>query len=93
MDVDADTQCTMLQYLSLISRRAKGEVMTAAKWLRDFATSHPDYKQDSVISEQINYDLLDRIGRLQKEPCEKLLGTLDPNKSKTQDYVPDILTK
>lgn len=26
--------------------------------MRDFVTSHPDYKKDSVVSEKINYDLL-----------------------------------
>jgi len=91
MDVDADTQCTLQQYLSLISKRAKGDVMTAAKWLREFVTSHPDYKKDSVISEEINYDLLKRIGTLATEPCSKLHGSIIG--SKTQDDVPDILTR
>ena len=91
MDVDADTQCTLQQYLSLISKRAKGDVMTAAKWLREFVTAHPSYKQDSVISEEINYDLLKRIGRLATEPCPKLHGSIQG--SKTQEDVPDILTR
>lgn len=91
MDVDADTQCTLQQYLSFISKRAKGEIWTAAKWLREFVTSHPDYKHDSRISEEINYDLLLRIAKLIDEPCPKLHGSILA--SKTQDDVPDILTK
>jgi len=91
MDVDADTQCTLQQYLGFISKRAKGEVWTAAKWLREFVTKHPAYKQDSCISEEINYDLLVRISKLLTEPCPKLHGTILA--SKTQDDVPDILTK
>jgi len=91
MDVDADTQCTLQQYLSLISKRAKGEVMTAATWLREFVTSHPKYKGDSVISDEINYDLLMRIGKLDDEPCPKLHGAILG--SKTTENVPDILTQ
>lgn len=48
MDVDADTHCTIQQYLKLISRRASGELLTTASWIRNFVTSHPEYK--SVIT-------------------------------------------
>ena len=91
MDVDADTQCTLQQYLSLISKRARGEIDTVARWMRDFATSHPAYKKDSVISREINYDLMCRIASLPAEPCPKLLGNLFG--SKTKEDVPEFLTK
>jgi len=91
MDVDADSQRTLQQYLCLISRRAKGELMTTSKWLREFVTSHPAYKNDSVISEEINYDLLRRVSKLQNEPCSQLVGSIPG--SKTKDAVPDILTQ
>lgn len=90
MEVDADTQCTLQQYLTLISRRAKGELMTAATWMREFVTTHPSYCKDSVLNEEINYDLLVRIGNLSENPCSKLLGNIVG--SKTKDDVPDILT-
>ena len=32
--------------------------MTVAKWMREFIAKHPDYKQDSVITDQMNYSLL-----------------------------------
>jgi len=83
IDVDADSQCTLQQYLNLISKRARGDIMTASTWLRDFVTSHPAYKKDSVISDEINYDLLMRIGKLPEKPCSKLLG--DIRSSKTQE--------
>lgn len=35
-----------------------GELQTTARWLREFVEKHPDYKQDSVVSEKINYDLM-----------------------------------
>lgn len=43
MDVDADTHCTIQQYLKFIQRRAAGEIYTTAAWLREFVTKHPDY--------------------------------------------------
>ena len=46
------------RYLELIERRARGQVPTTARWMRDFITSHPDYRQDSVVSDSIAYDLL-----------------------------------
>lgn len=45
-------------YLDLINLRASGEILTTASWIRDFVTSHPEYQQDSVVSDQISYDLL-----------------------------------
>jgi len=32
--------------------------LTAATWIRNFVQTHPDYKHDSVVSQEINYDLL-----------------------------------
>ncbi|KAG5457273.1 MAG: hypothetical protein BJ554DRAFT_2759, partial [Olpidium bornovanus] len=31
--------------------------MTAAAWIRRFVQTHPDYKHDSVVTKEINYDL------------------------------------
>lgn len=44
MDVDADTHCTIQQYMKFIQQRASGEILTTASWLRKFVTTHPDYK-------------------------------------------------
>lgn len=44
MDVDADTHCTIQQYLRLIQRRASGELLTTASWIRQEVLNHPDYK-------------------------------------------------
>ncbi|XP_078356299.1 glutamate--cysteine ligase catalytic subunit-like [Oculina patagonica] len=66
VDIDIDTLCTISQYLELISRRASGELLTTAQWIRLFVETHPDYKKDSVVGEKICYDLLntfDRVGR------------------------------
>uniref|UniRef100_A0A8C7S6P7 Glutamate--cysteine ligase n=1 Tax=Oncorhynchus mykiss TaxID=8022 RepID=A0A8C7S6P7_ONCMY len=76
MEVDVDTRCTILNYLKLIKRRASGELMTMAKWMREFVDKHPQYKQDSVITDRINYDLLRKCDSITKgeERCPELIG-------------------
>ena len=51
--------------------------MTTAMWLRNFVQSHPDYKQDSVVSQEINYDLVKRIDEIERgvRQAPELLGT------------------
>ncbi|CAB4254579.1 similar to Saccharomyces cerevisiae YJL101C GSH1 Gamma glutamylcysteine synthetase catalyzes the first step in glutathione (GSH) biosynthesis [Maudiozyma barnettii] len=44
-------------YLKVISDRASGKTVSVARFIRNLIISHPDYKQDSQISELINYDL------------------------------------
>lgn len=44
MDVDTDTHCTIQRYLRLIQRRAAGELLTTASWIRQEVTNHPEYK-------------------------------------------------
>uniref|UniRef100_A0A3Q1LU91 Glutamate--cysteine ligase n=1 Tax=Bos taurus TaxID=9913 RepID=A0A3Q1LU91_BOVIN len=76
MEVDVDTRCSILNYLKLIKKRASGELMTVAKWMREFIAKHPDYKQDSVITDQMNYSLLLKCNQIANESCEcpELLG-------------------
>ena len=57
VDIDAGTYNKIDKYLDLIAGRASGRYETTAQWIRNFVRSHPDYKQDSVVSELINYDL------------------------------------
>ena len=44
MEVDADTHCSIQQYLKLIQRRASGQLFTLAAWMRAFVRNHKDYK-------------------------------------------------
>lgn len=93
MDVDADTHCTIQQYLRLIQKRASGELMTTASWIRKEVTGHEEYKQDSVVSERICYDLLKKAKDIQDgiRPCPELLGT--NINSKTADNIPPAIEK
>ncbi|CAN0494044.1 unnamed protein product, partial [Hapterophycus canaliculatus] len=47
-----------LRYLDHLRKRASGEIMTTAAWLRQFVTSHPGYAKDSVVTDEIAYDLV-----------------------------------
>jgi glutamate--cysteine ligase catalytic subunit len=78
IDIDVDTRCTIMQYLRLISKRASGELMSTAMWIRQFLTSHPQYKQDSVVTEEITYDLIKRMQEISEgvAPCPELTGKL-----------------
>lgn len=42
----------------LICKRASGELKTTATWIREYVQKHPAYKQDSVVSQEIAYDLV-----------------------------------
>lgn len=53
INCDAVTLTKLNQYLDFIERRAKGELVTPATWMRNFIRTHPDYKGDSVISDSI----------------------------------------
>ncbi|KDE03374.1 glutamate-cysteine ligase catalytic subunit [Microbotryum lychnidis-dioicae p1A1 Lamole] len=83
-DVHPSTRAKLDQSLELIKRRADGSLVTTATWMREFVQKHPKYQHDSVISQEINYDLIravDQIERgIRKEPTllpEDFVGTDD----------------
>ncbi|KZP05501.1 glutamate-cysteine ligase catalytic subunit [Athelia psychrophila] len=53
-------------YLDLVKRRADGSLHTPATWMRDFVRSHPAYKFDSVVSQEINYDLMVAVDEIER---------------------------
>ncbi|KAF9969235.1 hypothetical protein BGZ65_012127, partial [Modicella reniformis] len=66
LNIDIETRCEISKYLELIKKRANGTLMTAASWIRQFVQTHPEYKQDSVVSERINYDLVKMVEKINK---------------------------
>ncbi|CAF0982945.1 unnamed protein product [Rotaria sp. Silwood1] len=66
-DIDANTRHTVEQYLLLISKRAAGTLLTNASWIRQFVLLHPSYKQDSIVSEEIQYDLVWKMTQIANE--------------------------
>ncbi|CAL1683850.1 unnamed protein product [Lasius platythorax] len=93
MDVDADTHCTIQRYIKLIQKRASGELLTTAAWLRKEVLLHPEYKHDAVITQRINYDLLKKIHSIVSNDvlCPELLGQCIS--SKTTDTIPAAVAK
>ena len=61
VNVDVETRCELARYLDLIGKRASGQLWTGAKWIRHFVREHKDYREDSVVSEGINYDLIKAV--------------------------------
>lgn len=67
VNVDVVTRCELAGYLSLVSKRASGELQTGATWIREFVRSHEEYKGDSVVGERINYDLMKAVETLGRD--------------------------
>jgi len=74
--VEGETRDKIMCYLEFIERRATGELLTPATWIRQYVSSHPDYKQDSIVPESLAYDLavmVNNVG-LGVQPAPELLG-------------------
>lgn len=50
--------------LGFLLKRAKGEIKTGARFMRDLVLNHPEYEKDSIVSNKICYDLVKRIALL-----------------------------
>jgi glutamate--cysteine ligase catalytic subunit len=48
-------------YLDLVSKRASTQLPTPAHWIRSFVKRHPKYQNDSVVHQEICYDLMKEI--------------------------------
>ncbi|RIB22558.1 glutamate-cysteine ligase-domain-containing protein [Gigaspora rosea] len=66
MNIDIETRNHLEKYLEFIGMRASGKIQTAATWIRNFVRSHPNYKHDSIVSQEINYDLIKMVEEIQK---------------------------
>lgn len=79
INTDVNSRCNINRYLELVSRRASGALMTNAAWIRNFVKEHPLYKRDSVVSEEINYDLMKAIDKISsgQQKCPELWATLN----------------
>lgn len=60
IECDDSTQAVVEEYVDYITDVIRGKLPTTAKWMRNYVRSHPDYKQDSVVSEIIQRDLIKR---------------------------------
>lgn len=69
VNVDVVTRCELATYLDLIRRRASGELWTAAKWIRHLVDGHPAYAADSVVSEEVNKDIVGAVIEIGEREC------------------------
>jgi len=58
INCDKVTKERLLMYLNFVERRAIGELVTPATWMRNYVRSHPSYQGDSVVTDEIAYDLM-----------------------------------
>ncbi|KAI8900456.1 glutamate-cysteine ligase-domain-containing protein [Globomyces pollinis-pini] len=68
--VSLSTRETLKAQVNLIRQRALGTRQTGAAWIREFVQNHPLYNHDSIVTPEINYDLLKKINVL--DPDELL---------------------
>jgi len=54
--------------LDFLQKRARGEIPTGARYLRDLVLNHPEYKQDSIITPAIAFDIMNTVADLEAEP-------------------------
>lgn len=64
LHMDYDTRQQLNEYLRFIRMRASGELMTPARWIRNFVGAHAEYKKDSLVAPRINYDLINEMDRI-----------------------------
>ena len=67
VNVDVETRCELARYLDLIRKRASGQLWTGAKWIRHFVRNHQRYEKDSVVSGEIEYDLLKAVEKITRQ--------------------------
>jgi len=58
INCDSATLARLKKYLDFIEHRARGDLVTPATWMRNFVRNHPAYKGDSVVTDEIAYDLM-----------------------------------
>ncbi|KAF9227348.1 GCS-domain-containing protein [Gyrodon lividus] len=66
LDINPSEKLKIDKYLDLVRRRANGSLQTPATWMRNFVRSHPSYKFDSTVSQEINYDLMVAVDELER---------------------------
>ncbi|OAX39117.1 glutamate-cysteine ligase catalytic subunit, partial [Rhizopogon vinicolor AM-OR11-026] len=81
LDVSVGGRLQLNKYLELIRRRATGSLQTSATWIRNFVRSHPSYKFDSAVNQEVNYDLMVAVDEIER-------GVRRAPELLPEDYVP-----
>ena len=67
IDTNYNGCCVLKNVLKYIELRSKGEIWTDAKYIRNFVLNHKAYKKDSIVTDEINYDLVCHLLEIQNE--------------------------
>jgi glutamate--cysteine ligase catalytic subunit len=74
LNVDVETRCELATYLDLIRKRANGQLWSGSKWIRDFVRKRPEYKKDSAVGDEIQYDLVKAVEQIARMEGRDGLG-------------------
>jgi len=98
--IDKDTLTKLNRYVTFVSKRASGELVTDAVWIRDFITHHKDYQHDSKVHPSIVYDLLTILEGVNQRRPEDLLSIINTvglcgifNEEEKEKYKAEIKNK
>lgn len=58
IELSNEVQTKLSDYIETVQKKATGQIPTTASRIRDFIRQHPQYRFDSVVSKEINYDFL-----------------------------------
>jgi len=90
------TRCLVERYLNFLTKRATGEIFTAAQWMRQFVQKHDEYKGDSLLSPKIIRDLLIRCDQIAHgDPQHTLFGPFQNprcTKNPAEDSNPEMVS-
>lgn len=64
--------------------RASGQLKTTAQWIRTFVLAHPEYKQDSIVTDSILVDLTHYVDKVVKGSVKD--NTLIPSSASQPCY-------
>jgi glutamate--cysteine ligase catalytic subunit len=94
IEIDPETLALVSNYMELLLRRARGELLTPAAWMRAFIHEHPDYRHDSLVPESTAHDLMQACAAIgegrRQEPS--LLGKRHIQPLRTDNAWPTPLT-
>ncbi|EFC46617.1 glutamate-cysteine ligase catalytic subunit [Naegleria gruberi] len=64
MHVEVNDRIKLERYLNLVSLRASGKLQTNAAFIRQFIRNHQNYQKDSVITQDIAFDLIEMAEKI-----------------------------
>ncbi|GAA5976095.1 hypothetical protein JCM11641_003280 [Rhodosporidiobolus odoratus] len=56
--------------LELVRRRADGTLLSTASYIRQYISRHPLYKHDSLVSTELNYELIQHLDQIERGEVE-----------------------